>query len=55
MSTGPEQIRAEIAALLAELPDVGAAHGDVDIDAIAAGLEAAHDTLVRALESVEKG
>jgi len=52
MSTEPEQIRAEIESLLAELPEVAGA--DVDIDAIAARLEAAHDVLVRALESLER-
>ncbi len=55
MTTDPEQIRAEIEALLAQLPDIAAADSDLDIDAIAAHLEAAHDVLVRALESVEKG
>ena len=58
MSSEPEQILAEINALLAELPDTGAEGvdlADVDLDAIAAHLEEAHDVLVRALESVEKG
>ncbi|MBV8346862.1 MAG: hypothetical protein JOZ49_04780 [Mycolicibacterium sp.] len=54
MSTEPEQIRAEIESLLAELPDAAAGGADVDIDAIAARLEAAHDVLVRALESLER-
>ncbi|MGU3497201.1 hypothetical protein [Mycobacterium sp. C31M] len=54
MSTDPEQIRAGIAALLAELPDVESGGlADTDIDAVAARLEEAHDLLVRALESVE--
>ena len=48
MSTEPDEIRARIAALLADLPDV-------DIDSLAAKLEEAHDLLVYALESVEKG
>jgi hypothetical protein len=55
MTTDPQQIRAEINALLAQLPDIGAVDADLDVDAIAARLEAAHDVLVRALESVEKG
>jgi hypothetical protein len=58
MSTEPEQILAEINALLAELPDTGAEGADLadlDLDAIAARLEEAHEVLVRALESVEKG
>ncbi|HME46835.1 hypothetical protein [Mycobacterium sp.] len=55
MTTDPEQIRAEIEGLLAELPDTAAADADLDIEAMAARLEAAHEVLVRALESVEKG
>jgi hypothetical protein len=61
MSTDPDQIRAQIAELLADLPDPaqeGANFDELaesDIDAIAARLEEAHDLLVRALESVEKG
>ena len=57
MTTEPEQILAEINALLAELPDTAIEGADltaVDLDAIAARLEEAHDVLVRALESVEK-
>ena len=62
MTTDPNQIRAEIGAILAQLPDpdtetgvgAGAAH-EYDIDAVAQRLEQAHDVLVRALESVEKG
>ncbi|AHC26179.1 MULTISPECIES: hypothetical protein [Actinomycetes] len=54
MSTEPEQIRAGIAALLADLPDLEAGGlEDADIDAVAVRLEEAHDLLVRALESVE--
>ena len=55
MTTDPDQIRAQVAALLAELPDPNAedaAH--VDVESIAARLEEAHDLLVRALESVER-
>ena len=56
MSTEPDQIRARIAALLADLPDAdGTGPADVDIDTLAARLEEAHELLVRALESVEKG
>jgi hypothetical protein len=61
MSTDPDQIRAQIAELLADVPDPAAEGSnfanlpDSDIDTIAARLEEAHDLLVRALESVEKG
>ncbi|MGV0793841.1 hypothetical protein [Mycolicibacterium sp. XJ1819] len=58
MSTDPDQIRAQIAELLADLPDPaqdGVELAATDIDAIAARLEEAHELLVRALESVEKG
>jgi hypothetical protein len=56
MSTEPDEIRARIASLLAELPDLeGAGVAEVDIDGVAARLEEAHDLLVQALESVEKG
>ena len=58
MTADPEHIRAQIAGLLAELPDVtgyGVDLAALDIDAVAARLEEAHDVLVRALESVEKG
>jgi hypothetical protein len=52
--TEPEQIRTEVDALLAQLPDTEAAASDVDLDAVAARLEEAHDVLVRALEAVEQ-
>jgi hypothetical protein len=58
MTPDPERIHAEIAVLLAELPDFtadGANFAAIDIDAVAARLEEAHELLVRALESVEKG
>jgi hypothetical protein len=56
MSTEPDEIRARIAALLAELPDLeGPGSAEVDIDSVAARLGEAHDLLVQALESVEKG
>ena len=51
MPTGPDQIRAHIDSVLAELPDTsveGGGLGGMDI-------EEAHDVLVQALESVEKG
>jgi hypothetical protein len=58
MTTEPDQIRAQIDAALAELPSIGAEItelADVDIDDMARRLEEAHDVLVHALESVEKG
>jgi hypothetical protein len=61
MSTDPDQIRAQIAELLADVPDPAQDGSKLDelagsdIDTIAARLEEAHDLLVRALESVEKG
>ena len=58
MSTDPEQIRARIVELLADLPDPaqeGVNLADADIELLATRLEEAHDLLVQALESVEKG
>jgi hypothetical protein len=56
MSTEPDEIRARIAALLADLPNVeGSDVAHLDIDGVAARLEEAHDLLVHALEAVEKG
>ncbi|OBF94019.1 hypothetical protein A5790_10575 [Mycobacterium sp. 852002-51152_SCH6134967] len=61
MSTDPEQIRARIAELLADLPDPAqegsgfAGLTDDAVELLAARLEEAHDVLVQALESVEKG
>ncbi len=56
MSTEPDAIRARIAELMAELPDLeGPGSAEVDIDSVTARLEEAHDLLVQALESVEKG
>lgn len=55
MTTDPDQIRNQVAALLSGLPDAtadDADHGDVEY--VAARLEEAHDLLVRALESVER-
>jgi hypothetical protein len=57
MTTEPEQIRAHVDSLLAALPDTsaeGGLHG-MEIDEVARRLEEAHDVLVQALESVEKG
>jgi hypothetical protein len=54
MSTDADQIRTQIDALLAEVPDV-AHESEVDLDDVARRLEEAHDVLVQALESVEKG
>jgi hypothetical protein len=54
MTIEPDQIRAQIDTVLTELPDVAEAE-DGDIDEIARRLSAAHDVLVRALESAEKG
>jgi hypothetical protein len=59
MTIDPDQIRAQIAELLADVPDPAVLEGadlaDSDIDTIASRLEEAHELLVRALESVEKG
>ena len=61
MSTDPDQIRAQIADLLADVPDPAQEGSNLDelaeseIDTIAARLEEAHDLLLRALESVERG
>lgn len=51
MSNEADQIRAQVVELLGEPSDLSAS----DLDAVAARLEEAHDLLVRALESVEKG
>ena len=53
-----EEIRAEVDAVLAEVPSIDADRADldgVDIDEVGRRLEDAHQILVRALESVEKG
>jgi hypothetical protein len=60
MNTDPQQIRARVDAVLADLPRVDpetcALDADVaDIDAVGRRLEEAHQILVDALESVEKG
>ena len=59
MNTDPQQIRARVDAVLAELPRVdleASEDADVtDIDSVGRRLEEAHQILVDALESVEKG
>lgn len=59
MNTDPQQIRARVDAVLADLPRVGPdapeAIDVTDIDAAGRRLEEAHQILVDALESVEKG
>jgi len=47
----PDQIRAQVAEILGQESEPTAD----DLDAVAARLNEAHDLLVRALESVEKG
>ena len=57
MSTDPEEIRARINALLAELPDLTNAEHvttEADLEELARRLSEAHDMLVQALESAEK-
>ncbi|MDY7000060.1 MAG: hypothetical protein SW019_26020 [Actinomycetota bacterium] len=54
MSNEPDQIRAEVAELLGEPTDLSAGSA-TDLDSLAVRLEQAHELLVRALESVEKG
>jgi hypothetical protein len=59
MTPDPARIRAQIDDLLAGLPDIAADREsqlvEGDIDEIARRLSEAHDVLVRALESAEKG
>jgi hypothetical protein len=58
MNIDPDQIRAEIDALLAQLPDAaGAENGPslAELEEIARRLSEAHDVLLQALESAEKG
>jgi RecJ-like exonuclease len=57
MSTDPEEIRARIDALLAELPDPTKSENlptEADLEELARRLSEAHDMLVQALESAEK-
>ncbi|CAA0121094.1 Uncharacterised protein [Mycolicibacterium vanbaalenii] len=51
MTDDPDAIRAQVAELLGEHAEVG----EADLDAVAARLEEAHELLLQALESVEKG
>jgi RecJ-like exonuclease len=58
MSTDPDEIRTQIDAVLAELPDpadVENMPAEADLEEIARRLSEAHDMLVQALESAEKG
>lgn len=58
MSTDPDGIRARIDAVLAELPDttdVENMPAEADLEELARRLSEAHDMLVQALESAEKG
>lgn len=61
MNTDPQAIRSQVDAVLADLPglddeaDPAADAQSVDIDAVGRRLEEAHQILVDALESVEKG
>lgn len=67
MTIDPDQIRAEIDALLGRLPDPADLQGPVDpenadsgpslteLEEIARRLSEAHDVLLQALESAEKG
>ena len=53
-----EEIRIQIEALLAELPEpeeLAVLPAHADLDGLAERLGAAHDVLVRALESAERG
>ncbi len=51
MINDPDEIRARVAELLGEHTDAC----ESNLDAVAARLEEAHEVLVHALESVEKG
>lgn len=64
MTIDPDQIRSEIDALLAQLPDPGGLEnaenrppelGLKELEEIARRLSEAHDVLLAALESAEKG
>jgi hypothetical protein len=57
MNTDPEEIRARIDAILAELPDPADPEklpSEADLEELARQLSEAHDMLVHALESAEK-
>jgi hypothetical protein len=61
MNIDPDQIRADIDALLAQLPQAGGPENPDDgpslaeLEEIARRLSEAHDVLLQALESAEKG
>jgi hypothetical protein len=58
MTIEPDHIRAQIDALLAELPEIAEAGSELsvaELEELARRLSAAHDVLVHALESAEKG
>ena len=59
MNTEPQQIRARVDAVLADLPRVDTDSSPdieaIDIEALGSRLEAAHQILVDALESIENG
>jgi hypothetical protein len=58
MNTDPDEIRARIDAVLAELPNLADAENapaEADLEELARRLSDAHDMLVQALESAEKG
>ncbi|WP_019734667.1 hypothetical protein [Mycolicibacter kumamotonensis] len=58
MNNDIDDVRQRIAALLAELPgeaELADLPAHSDLNALAQRLEEAHEVLVRALESVEKG
>ena len=61
MNTDPQQIRAQVEAVLVDLPSLALEFSDsktadvTEIDAVGRRLEEAHQILVDALESVEKG
>jgi hypothetical protein len=59
MSTDPQQIRDQVDAVLTGLPAIAPGAVDqidmADIDTVGRRLEEAHQVLVDALESVEKG
>jgi hypothetical protein len=57
MTIDPDQLRAEIDALVAQLPEPDTEHqlSLPELEEIARRLSEAHDVLLRALESAEKG
>jgi hypothetical protein len=58
MNIDPDQIRAEIDAMVAQLPDATDVENGpslAELEEIARRLSEAHDVLLRALESAEKG